>query len=231
MILQIKTIIGVLALLFSSVSNAVLVTPSDYIIAGTVGDTWDYERLDGTQFTWTLSEVTSGINAGLFERGNNDSGIVYDQEGDVLSIYEVDKNPLDPPMVIGETELGQVVTYDDDPINPTMYLFWYVPTITVQAGTFDDVLAWVFLDGNFSANSANDLLGLDPLITAAVTDIGFYASGVGEVAYLGIEASTGNSDGLGHELVSTTVVPAPATIWLLATGLIGLGISKRRKNQ
>ena len=156
--------------------------------------------------------------------------MVYDQAGNVLSIYELDKNALNPTLVIGETELEQVVTYNDEPVNPTMYLFLKVPTITVQAGTFSDVLAWVFLDGAFGANSVNTILGLDPLITAAVTDVNYFALGIGEVAYLGIDAATGNSDGLGHELVSTSVVPIPAVVWLFGTALIGLvGFGKRRK--
>jgi len=202
--------LSVIALFVSVPSNAALITPSDYIVAGNIGDTWDYERLDGTQFTWTLSEVEAGVNAGRLERGNSDSGIVYDQAGNVVSIYEIDKNALNPPLVIGETELGQVVTYGDpnDP-NPTLFLFLKVPTISVQAGTYSDVLAWIFLDSKFSANSTNALLGLDPLITAAVTDVSFFAFGIGEVEYLGIDAFTGLSDGLGYELVSTSV-PEPA---------------------
>jgi hypothetical protein len=228
--MKIKSIFGILALLFSSISNAATVIPSDYMIAGSAGDTWNYQRLDNTLFTWTLSEVAAGPNSGRFERGNNDSGIVYDEAGDVLSIYEIDKNSLIPPLVIDETELGQVVTYDDGTPNPTQYLFLEVPSVTVQAGTFKDVLAWVFLDGNFNANPVNTLLGLNPLITAAVTDINLFALGIGEIAYIGVDALTGNSDGLGHELISTSVVPIPAAIWLFGTAFLGLVGFSMRKN-
>lgn len=228
--MKLKSILGILALLFGSISSAATVIPSDYMIAGSAGDTWNYERLDGSLFTWTLSEVAAGPNAGRFERGNNDSGIVYDEAGNVLSIYEIDKNPLDPPLVIAESELGQVFTYDDRTPNPTQYLFLEVPSFTVQAGTFQDVLAWVFLDGDFNANSANTQLGLNPLITAGVTDINLFAQGIGEIAFIGIDASTGNSDGSGHELISTSVIPIPAAVWLFGTALIGLvGIGNRRK--
>ncbi len=48
-------------------------------------------------------------------------------------------------------------------------------------------------------------LGLDPSITAAVTDVNYFAPGFGEIKYQGVDALTGNSDGLGSELVSTTV--------------------------
>jgi len=210
-------------------ANAVTVVPSDYMIAGNIGDTWDYENLDTTTFTLTLSTVASGPNAGRFKRGNGTLGTVYDVSGNDLSLYELDSNPLIPPLVIGESELGQVFTYNDDPVNPTMYLFWKVPSITIQAGTFNDVLAWVFLDANFSANVANTFLGLDPGITAGVTDINYYAQGIGELGLVGIDAGTGLSDGTGYELVSTSVVPIPAAVWLFGSGFIGLiGLARHK---
>lgn len=130
------------------------------MIAGDIGDTWTYENLDNTQFTWTLSEIVSGPNAGFLERGNINSGMVYDLTNDVLTIHELDKSPIDPTwgLVLSKIELGQVVTLNDDPINPSKYLFWDIPSITVKAGTYNDVLALVWLDENFGANSANTLL-------------------------------------------------------------------------
>ena len=213
-------------------ANAVTVIPSDYMIAGGIGDTWTYENLDSSQFTWTLSEVTSGPNTGFFERGDSTSGMVYDLTNNVLTIHELNKTTVDPSwgLVFSETELGQIVTLNDDPTNPSMYLLWDIPSITVQAGTFTDVLALVWLDENFSANAANTALGLNPLVTAGVTDIDFFARGVGQVAFAGIAASTGSSDGTGYELVGTTVVPVPAAIWLFGSGLIGLiGVARRKK--
>jgi len=213
-------LVSILALFSTTNANAVTVIPSDYMIAGTVGDTWDYVRLNSFPFTLTLSVVAAGPNAGRFERGNIDTGMVYDQAGNVLSIYELDKNPLPFPLVIGETELGEVFTYNDEPINPSMYLFLKVPSVTVQAGTFDDVLAMIWLDAAFDANMMNTLLGLDPLITAGVTDINLFAFGVGEIQYIGIDASNGTSDGLGYELASGD--SHAAFVWqldsLVATG-------------
>ena len=213
-------------------ANAVTVIPSDYMIAGNIGDTWTYENLDSTQFTWTLSEVATGPYAGYMERGNNDTGMVYELVNDVLTIYEWNKVPADTwGFVLSEIELGQIVTLTDDPVNPSMYLHWDIPSITVQAGTYNDVIANVWLDDNFSANVANTFLGLDPSITAAVTDISYYARGIGLVAVVGIDASTGLSDGTGVELVSTTIVPIPAAVWLFGSGFLGLiGIAKRKKH-
>ena len=161
--------------------------------------------------------------------------MVYDLTNDVLTIHELNKIPVDPAwgFVFSEIELGQVVTLNDNPVNPSMYLQWGIPSITVQAGTYDDVLALVWLDDNpiFGPNAANTLLGLDSLITtAAVTDIDFFARGVGQVAFAGIDASTGLSDNEGFELVSTTVIPVPAAVWLFSSGLVGLiGVAKCKK--
>ena len=213
-------------------ANAAPVIPSDYMIAGNVGDTWTYENLDSSQFTWTLSEVTSGPYTGYMERGNNDSGMVYELVNNVLTIHEWNKMPADTwGFVLSEIELGQVVTLTDDPINPSMYLHWDIPSITVQAGTYNDVIANVWLDDNFSENAANTFLGLDSSITtAAVTDISYYARGIGLVAVVGIDASTGLSDGTGVELISTTVVPVPAAVWLFGSGLLGLiGVARRKE--
>ena len=70
--------------------------------------------------------------------------------------------------------------------------------------------------------------GLNSLITAGVTDIDFFARNVGQVAFAGVDAATGLNDGLGFELINTTVVPVPAAVWLFGSGLIGLiGLARR----
>lgn len=182
------------------------VIPSDYMIAGETDDTWTYVNIDGSHFTQIISVVNSGLNAGSFFRGNSNSGIVYDLTNSVLTIYEWDKTPLDPPLVFSEIEFGQIVTLNYDPDDPSIYLFCKIPIITVQAGTFNDVIAIVWIDDDFPANSANTQLGLDPLITYGVTDIDYFARGIGNVKHQGIEAANGLSDGDGYELVNTTVV-------------------------
>ena len=191
--------------LYSAVGLLTTIIPSDYMIAGNIGDTWTYANLDGSQFTWTLSEVVSGPNAGLLERGNDDSGMVYDLTNNVLTIHEWNKTPIDPPWNLAKIGLGQIDTLNDDPDDPSMYLFWKVPSITVQAGTFNDVLALVWLDDSFLPNSVNTELELNPNVAAAVTDIDYFVCDIGQIAYRGVEASTGESDG-GFELVSTTVL-------------------------
>ena len=95
-----KILLVAAALLLSSIGTAETVVPSNYMIAGKIGDTWEYERLDNSRFTWILSQVASGSNAGRFERGNINSGMVYDLAGNVLTIYEGDKEPLIPPGIL-----------------------------------------------------------------------------------------------------------------------------------
>ena len=231
-------------------ANAVTVIPSDYMIAGQIGDTWDYETIGDGPFTWTLSEVVSGPYAGLMERGRDVSGagfdytagMIYDLTDNVLTPYEWFNLAVDPSsgLVFAEIEIGQVVTLNDDPVEPSMYLFWDIPSIEVQAGIFDDVVALVWLDatclnselnGGTCENTANTSLGIDSSVTTAgVTDIDFFARGTGQVAYAGIDVDTGLSDGVGFQLVSTTVIPIPPAVWLFGSGLMGLvGVARRRK--
>lgn len=226
-----KTVLFTITLfLFTfSANNIAAIIPGDYIVAGDLGDTWTYENIDQTQFTWTLSEVPSGPNAGLFERGDSSSGMVYEYANDVLTIHELNKTPIPAGMLVfKEIEFGQVVTLNDDPTDPSKYLFWGLPSITVQAGTFYDVVALVWLDGKFGANYANTQLGLDLSITDAVTDIEIFARDTGQLAYLGIDAASGLSDGEGFELVSTSI-PTPGTLPLLFVGLLSLLLSRRLK--
>ena len=51
------------------------------------------------------------------------------------------------------------------------------------------------------------------------------------MAFAGIAACTGLSDGTGFDLVGTTVVPVTAAVWLFGSGLIGLiGFARRKQS-
>jgi hypothetical protein len=66
------------------------------------------------------------------------------------------------------------------------------------------MMAW--LDSNYDSNPVNTYLGID--INEGVTDVDWFALGVGEIKYLGVEAFDGSIDG-GEELISYSFVPVP----------------------
>jgi hypothetical protein len=137
-----------------------------------------------------------------------------------LTVYEADGVPLTPPLAFAETyETG---TYYS-PYPDVEFVLLTAPSIIVPAGTFNGVLLSISLDSGFAANAMNATLGLNSLgITAAVTGIDWYAQGVGLVKYLDIDAATGAIGNSDIELISTSVVPEPATWSLMVLALAGI---------
>lgn len=82
-----------------------------------------------------------------------------------------------------------------------------VSTITVPAGTFNNVLLVASLDEKFPANSKNTELGID--IDQGVTDVDWIAPGVGIIKSMGVDAATGDSNS-GYELKNYTLNPVVA---------------------
>lgn len=123
-------------------------------------------------------------------------------------------------------ETGQAILFE----TPNIYFYYdLVPSLTVPAGTYTDVLRITALDSNFAANSVNTDLGIDPALDFGVTDVGWLAMGVGEIQFLGVMAESGGIDG-GYVLTDYSPVPVPAAAWLFSSGLIGLiGFSRRKK--
>jgi hypothetical protein len=99
---------------------------------------------------------------------------------------------------------------------------------TVQAGTFDNVLAMISLDNNYADNSVNSEYGVTG--SGAVTEIAWYALGVGLIEWQDIRSEDGLYEDQ-FELVSYSVsqVPVPAAAWLFGSALLGLGAIKRKK--
>jgi len=132
-------------------------------------------------------------------------------------------------------ETGQVIPFEPD-IN--IYLD-IVPILTFQSPgiiyEFNDVLRMTWLDSNFTANSMNTTLGIDPLIDQGVTDVDWFDIGVGHIKFMGVMAGDGGIDG-GYDLHHIAygvppAVPVPAAVWLFGSGLIGLIGLARRKAQ
>lgn len=209
--LLLSTAYACVLVFYSLTLSAATVVPSDYLAAGSPGDTWRYERHDSSQFIWTLSAITAGTNNGRMKLGNSSEWIVYDVINNVFTIYETHAGIISPPLAFpASAQTDQMITTSGQE-----FLFLTAPSITVQAGTFSNVLGIVWLDSAFGPNSMNTQLGLGSAITAAVTDVDLYVGGVGLVQHVGVDAATGSIDG-GFELVSTAPANA-STFYYSAT--------------
>lgn len=183
-----------------------LITLSDYMKAAEPGRSWSYI-------------YTYDTAADVDEYGGHLAGdeiTVFDHPTDmyILSI-------LSPTL-----ETGTPILFE-----PDIYVYLdIIPELIVPAGTFNNVLQMAWLDSNFpTPNSMNTTLGLTS-INMGVTDVNWFAFGVGEIKFLGVDASDGSIDG-GFELINYSVsnVPVPAAVWLFSSGLIGLiGIARRK---
>ena len=184
-------------------ANAAVVTLADYLVTPNPGDSWTYRtNMDSTiEFP---------------------SGTVFYPAGAEFTVTE--------PWYVGypfpvTAETGIAILVEP---NISMYLD-IIPELTVPEGTFNNVLQMTWLDSNFIANSVNTDLGIDPLIDEGVTDVNWFALGVGEIKFMGVDANTGTLDG-GYDLISYSFVPVPAAVWLFGSGLIGLiGVARRKK--
>jgi len=227
---KVISLLGCVAFLMANYCSAAPIMQSDYLVAGDIGDTWTYENIFGSQFTNSLSKIDSGVNAGRFNLGNGTNGILYDVINNAVTWYEIDNTPLTPIASFSESyETGQYYSIGSPGPNDYEFMFLTLPSLTVKAGTFDDVLVQVWLDSSYGPNSINSLFNLDSYgITAAVTDVDWWARDVGLLAYMGVQAEDGVIDG-GYELVRTSL-PEPGTLLLFSfsIGLVGLHKYKGR---
>jgi hypothetical protein len=208
-----------------------------------VGDYWTYaydEPLGAPDFTVTVTDVTSGPLAGdyrlgdyeIIGRGTDWRIMNWDATG--ITVYETAlEGVLDPPLKIKAMqppeELVNVPVYGSlivDPIN-----YWYYEklssSLTVPAGTFNDLLLNLVFDEHYGPNSANTYFGLEPVaIPYAVTEANWLALGIGEIQTAEIDAETGDLVSL-YQLKATNV-PLPPSLILLGSGLLGLLAARRR---
>lgn len=200
---------GILSLgLIPSSAFGLTVTPSDYFVTAAPGRSWSYI-------------YTHDTRAEVDEFGGH-------LAGDEITVFDHPIDALVLSVLPSVVETGTLYLVDGS--NIFMY-FEFIDSLTVPAGTFNNVLAASALDSDFAPNSYNldPRLGLDQSITIGVTDVTWHVSGVGEIKFEGVDAGTGITDG-GFELTGYTV-PVPATVWLFGSGLIGLiGIARRKKS-
>lgn len=100
--------------------------------------------------------------------------------------------------------------------------------VTLLSGTFD---SWGFQNNGFAAifdGSGLDVKHVDLLTSLGVdtnTQFDFFGFSLGYDFDL-----DGNATAISTDIINTSVVPVPATVWLFASGLMGMvGIARRKK--
>jgi hypothetical protein len=206
-----------------------------------VGDYWTYSYetpSTAPDFTATVTEVTSGPLAGNYRLGDyelvgkgTDWRITnWDNTG--ITIYETALTgaPFTPPAKINAIQpLDELINVPLNPYDPVNY--WYYrklsSSLTVPAGTFDDLLLNFVFNEHFGPNGVNAYFGLDPTtIPYAITEVNWIARGVGEIQTADIDAETGDLVFL-YQLKATNV-PLPPSLVLLGSGVLGLLAARRR---
>ncbi|MEA3546323.1 MAG: thrombospondin type 3 repeat-containing protein [Thermodesulfobacteriota bacterium] len=203
-------------------TNPVLL--SNYLAVGDAGDSWTYTVLDpsGTNdFTVNLTSTNDGVlRIGDFvydiSEGHHYSvWSTYDLVEDTIRLHS-DFNPFyglsiyDPPIELPTTvETNQLLT---SPLPLTLFGADYLlfeDSITVQAGTFNNILVAIELDDDGIPNNYNSSLGLDITeVPYAVSAISWYAKGIGLVKALDVDSDEEDVIAdieFDYELTSTTI--------------------------
>jgi hypothetical protein len=194
-----------------------------YIGNSNVGDYWNYDYvlpigLPG--FTNTLTQESSG----LYRLGSSASPLIFpqaifDYDSSGIYIYEEGSTVYSPPVKLDALQ----------PLNDASSVEYFQKlgsSLTVLAGTFDDVLLSISLDKDYAPNISNDIFGLDrATIPYAVTHVRWRAAGIGEIQELDIDSATGipvYEFQLKATSVNDSTVPLPPSLVLLGSGLLGL---------
>jgi len=150
------------------------------------GETWNYSG--ASDFSLSLTAVDKGPYAGLKKLGNDKTGIVFSNDDGVLSWHSVNNQALDSTVVFErQFETNKLYIIDGREV-----IFISLPEYTVEAGTFNNVIAMVWLHPDFFANAKNAELNINRHETIfAASDIDYYAKGVGLIAYEAINVIDG----------------------------------------
>jgi hypothetical protein len=197
-----------------------------------VGDYWTYAYVtpSGTpDFTITLTQVASGPFAGKYQIGDATAVFIFDRDASGINVYQRDSFVYSPPFKVNALQPLEEVKDSPDPEDSCCP--WYFQklgsSLTVLAGTFDDVLVHFALDKNFGGpTTANDEFGLDhTAVPYGVTHVSWMAAGIGEI-------QNRDYDELGNMLfeyqLKATSVPLPPSLVLLGSGLLGLLAFRKR---
>jgi hypothetical protein len=162
-----------------------------YYAAGNVGDYWTYSFIspqDTPGFTTHLTQVTLGLLSGKYRLGDYvdivdppyEQYFIFDLDAGGINVYETEMmGPLAEPVTMKAVQkLGEVVP-SPFPGDTSSWYFQKIPSLTVLAGTFYDVLVHINL-GSFGRTTANTAFGLDHL-SLGVTHVEWLATGIGKI--------------------------------------------------
>ena len=191
-----RSLLAIFASLFTWNVYALTFSFEDYFPTINTGEKWRYTG--ASNFSLSLSSVDKGPYKGLSKLGNENTGIVFSSDSGVITWYTYNNRPLSPNVVFEEK-------YQTDrvyKINGREVVFVSLPEFTVSAGTFNNVIAMVWLHSSYDASSKNVELGISQSMTSsAVTDIDYYAKGIGVIGYEAVDVFDGTTVG-GYGLAS-----------------------------
>jgi hypothetical protein len=159
-----------------------------YYAAGHVGDFWTYAFISPQgqdDFTAYLTQVTSGL--GKYRLGNyidiidlpREQFFIFDLTAGGIIVYATELGPLPQPVTMNAVQKLDEVVSSPFPGDTSPWYFQRIPSLTVLAGTFHDVLVHITL-GDFPPTKANDDFGLQKL-SQGVTHVEWLAAGKGKI--------------------------------------------------
>ena len=243
-ILLVACLVGISLLgLTASATPAADINLVPYYATGGDGDWWTYRfvqvpaSISNPAFTLEVTMVQTLLPGNYYKIGPDPqdwpNATTYRYgNADATHIYLYDASGTLQDTIYGIVPLDTLI---DSPfpnnVGSKAY-FTLLPSFTVIAGTYTDILLYITLDTDFLYRTAANeylynLVGLPENIDIAVTHISGTVCNLGEIINVDIDAATGNLL-YEYQLVATSV-PVPGALILLGSGLTCLGLYRQRK--
>jgi hypothetical protein len=147
-------------------------------------------------FTVKLTIERSGDYAGHYRGGDFITPdpsryiwVIFDWDATSMVLFATPDGKIDPPVHLPRIlPLNQMI---DNPLEADVaWYFTKLPSLTMPAGIFQDVLVWFNLDKKTKPNPVNAQYGLSSL-PYGITGVEWYGRGVGQLQELDVDAGTG----------------------------------------